>query len=296
MELRRLRYFVAVAEELNFRKAAERLQIAQPPLSQQIIRLERELGTKLLERGPRRVELTPAGRALLAEAHALLSRAEQARRITRRAADGATGAIRIGCIGSACAGWLPRLLPHYREHRPDVLPLVYEQQTGAQLESLRRGEIDVGILRTRGEQAGLTCHPLGAEPMVVVLPRDHPLAAKRVVPLAALAGEPFVYFPRRIAPDQFDTVVAACADSGFGPDIVHEAYDDHTSISLVASGLGVSLVPATSAELRMRAIAYRRLRPEVRAAPMVAAVPDTDPHPQAAGVVRAAQHVARDLT
>lgn len=289
-----MRYFVAVAEELSFRRAAERLQMAQPPLSRQIVRLEHEVGVRLLDRGPRGVALTSAGRALLVEARALLRRAREADDITRRAATGTISALRIGAIGSACTGWLPRVLPLFRARHPEVLLKVYEQQTGEQLESLKRGRVDVGFLRIRQEHPGLSRCVLGAEPLMAALPRSHALARRRVISIADLANEPFVFHGRHIGPDEFDAVIAACHESGFSPDIVHDA-GHATTAALVAAGLGVSLVPSSKADLRSSTVAYRRVRPAARAAPMVAAVPTHDPHPQAHTLVELGVHVASQL-
>lgn len=199
MELRHLRYFVAVAEELSLTRAAARLGIAQPPLSQQIAKLERELEVRLLERGPRGVRLTTAGAALLDEAHVVLARTGEATRIVRQVEHGRTGAVRIASVASGFSGVLLDLLPAFRAAYPGVLPLVYELEAVPQLEALSQGTIDIGFLRGSAPCPGVTLWPLRPEPLVAALPEGHELSRTEVVALPALAGEPFVLYPRRRA-------------------------------------------------------------------------------------------------
>jgi DNA-binding transcriptional LysR family regulator len=275
MELRHLRYFVAVAEELSFTRAAARLGIAQPPLSQQIGKLERELEVRLLDRGPRGVRLTTAGTALLGEARMVLARTGEATRIVRQVGHGQTGSVRIGSVPSGFSGVLLDLLPAFRAAYPAVLPLVYEMEAVPQLEALSQGTIDIGFLRSSAPHPGITLWPLRSEPLVAALPEDHELARAKRVPLAALAGEPFVLFPRADAPEAFDTIVGACGRAGFTPDIGYEASNDHTLVALVASGLAVSLVPESTSNLRIPGTCYRPIDPEEPAATMSAAVGET---------------------
>lgn len=274
MELRHLRYFVAVAEELSFTRAAARLGIAQPPLSQQIGKLERELEVRLFERGPRGVRLTTAGAALLDEARMVLARTGEATRIVRQVEHGRTGAVRIGSVASGFSGVLLDLLPAFRASYPAVLPLVYEMEAVPQLEALSQGTIDIGFLRASARYPGVTLWPLRSEPLVAALHQDHELAGAERVPLAALAAEPFVLFPRAAAPEAFDTIVRACDRAGFTPDVVYEASNDHTLVALVASGLAVSLVPGSTSNLRIPGACYRPVEPAEPAATMSAAVPE----------------------
>ncbi|GAA5137830.1 LysR substrate-binding domain-containing protein [Pseudonocardia adelaidensis] len=275
MELRHLRYFVAVAEELSFTRAAARLGIAQPPLSQQIGKLERELEVRLFERGPRGVRLTTAGTALLGEARMVLARTGEATRIVRQVEHGRTGAVRVGSVASGFSGVLLDLLPAFRAAYPAVLPLVYEMEAVPQLEALGQGRIDIGFLRSSAPHPGVSLWPLRAEPLVAALPEDHELARAERVPLAALAGEPFVLFPRADAPEAFDTIIGACDRAGFAPDVVYEASNDHTLVALVASGLAVSLVPGSTSNLRIPGARYRPVDPAEPAATMSAAIPAT---------------------
>jgi DNA-binding transcriptional LysR family regulator len=275
MELRHLRYFVAVAEELSFTRAAARRAIAQPPLSQQIGKLERELEARLLERGPRGVRLTAAGTALLAEARMVLARTGEATRIVRQVEHGRAGAVRIGSVASGFSGVLLDLLPAFRAAYPAVLPLVYEMEAVPQLEALGQGTIDIGFLRGATPRPGVTVWPLRTEPLVAALPDDHPLAQADRVPLARLAGEPFVLFPRAAAPEAFDAIVGACNRAGFTPDVGYEAANDHTLVALVASGLAVSVVPACTGNLRIPGACYRTIDPAEPAATMSAVVPES---------------------
>jgi len=272
MELRHLRYFVAVAEELSFTRAAARLGIAQPPLSQQIGKLERELEVRLLDRGPRGVRLTTAGAALLGEARMVLARTGEATRIVRQVEHGRTGAVRIGSVASGFSGVLLDLLPAFRAAYPSVLPLVYEMEAVPQLDALSQGTIDIGFLRSSAPCPGVTLWPLRSEPLVAALPEGHRLAGAERVPLAALAGEPFVLFPRAAAPEAFDTIVGACGRAGFTPDVGYEASNDHTLVALVASGLAVSVVPESTSNLHIPGTCYRPLDPVESAARMSAAV------------------------
>jgi DNA-binding transcriptional LysR family regulator len=277
MELRHLRYFVAVAEELSFTRAAARLGIAQPPLSQQIGKLERELEVRLMERNSRGVRLTKAGETLLIEARVLLARAEETTRIVRHVGHGQTGGVRIGSVASGFSGVLLDLLPAFREAYPAVLPLVYEMEATPQLEALTHGTIDIAFLRVSDPCPGVALWPLVTEPLVAVLPEQHRLARADRVPLSELAAEPFVVFPRAAAPEAFDAIIAACTGARFTPDIAHEASNDHTLIALVAACLGVSLVPASTSNLRIPGATYRPIDPPASAATMSAALPDAKP-------------------
>lgn len=282
MELRHLRYFVAVAEELSFTQAARRLGMAQPPLSQQISRLERELGVLLLERHPR-VRLTPAGAIMLDEARTLLTRSQETTRIVSQVGSGHSGAVRIGCVASGLSGVLAVGLRAFRAACPEVLPLVHEMEAVPQLEALHHGTIDIGFLRSSGPHPGLDLWPLLGEPLVAVLPDTHPAAQQPrtvSVDLATLADQPFVLFPRAAAPEAFDAIAAACRTAGFAPDVVHEISNDHTLVSLIAAGLGVSLVPRSTTNLTMTGVVYRDITPVARAATLAAAIPtDRSPGP-----------------
>jgi DNA-binding transcriptional LysR family regulator len=259
MELRHLRYFVAVAEELHFGRAAARLGIAQPPLSQQIRQLERELGVELFARARRRVALTEPGRVLLGHARAILQRAAQASEDVRRAARGETGALSVGVVASATYGLMPRVFRTFRARHPDVAVGVAVMSTGAQVAALRAGQLDLGLARTPFGDETLVAETVLEEPVVVALPAGHPLSARRALRLAALAREPFVLFPRDRRPGWYDFVLGLCREAGFQPQVAEDAPELATAMALVAAGIGVTLVPASVKDLRRSGVDYRAI-------------------------------------
>lgn len=261
VELRHLRYFTAVAEELHFGRAAERLGIAQPPLSQQIKSLEELVGYTLFERRPQ-VRLTPAGEALLAVARRTLSQIEEGLDSTRRVGRGEGGKITVGFAASILTTALPEILRTYRERFPGVELRLRELSSAAQAAALSDGGIDVGFVREAVEHgAGLICEPILREEFVAVLPPAHRLAKRRELPLGELAGEPFVHFPRVVAPALYDQVGDICRRAGFQPRVVQEAQEWLTILGLVEAGLGVSLVPDSFRRLRWGGVQYRPLAP-----------------------------------
>jgi DNA-binding transcriptional LysR family regulator len=267
MELRHLRYFVAVAEEGHITRAAERLGIQQPPLSQQIRALERELDAQLFHRKPRGVELTPAGRALFGEARAILARTEEAIAATRRAAQGEAGRIGIGFTSSASFHpFVPRAIRTFREAHPLVALALEESGTTELVEALRAQTIDAAFVRSPvGESADLTIRPLLEEAMVAALPSGHALsAANEPLPFAALAGETFILYRRPVGPGLHDAIIAACDRAGFSPRIGQEAPRMLSTLSLVAAGLGVTVVPASMSRLEAEGVVYRALDPQAQ--------------------------------
>jgi DNA-binding transcriptional LysR family regulator len=264
MELRHLRYFVAVAEEGHVTRAAERLGIQQPPLSQQIHALERELDVQLFRRKPRGVELTPAGRALLDEARAILARADQAVVATKRAAQGETGRLGIGFTSSASFHpFVPRAIRAFREAHPLVALALEESGTTELVAALRAQTIDTAFVRSPfGDSPDLIVRPLLEEPMVAALPSGHALSAPgEALPLAALAEETFILYHRPVGPGLHDAIIAACDRAGFSPRIGQEAPRMLSTLSLVAAGLGVTVVPASMSRLEAEGVAYRPLDP-----------------------------------
>ena len=263
MELRHLRYFVAVAEELHFGRAADRLRIAQPPLSRQIRDLEREVGAALFERVPRGVELTPAGRAFLPEARLTLAQAERAQRTAQRAARGETGRLRVGFVEAAThSGILPDVLSFFRAHLPSVGLSLFELDPLQQADAFRDGRIDVGILHSPPLDAArwLRVEPIYTEPVILALPKSHAGSIRSRPTLASLADEPFVSFPRVAAPEMYDDIIAACRAAGFSPRIVQEAAGWHTLASLVSAGVGVGFVPKSIAEFQQAGVVYRAVK------------------------------------
>ena len=263
MELRHLRYFVAVAEELHFGRAAQRLRIAQPPLSRQIRDLEREVGAPLFERHARGVELTPAGQAFLPEARLTLAQAERSVRTAQRAAQGETGRLRVGFVEAATwSGILPEVLGFFRMHLPNIGLSLFEMDVLEQADAFRDGRIDVGLLHGTPPDPGRTLQvePLYSDPMVAAVPDVHRLAAKSRLTLADLAAEPFVLFPRPRSPELYDALIARCRTAGFSPRIVQDAEGWHTIAGLVAAGVGVAFVPRSLAQHARPRVAYRPVR------------------------------------
>jgi DNA-binding transcriptional LysR family regulator len=261
IDLRRLRYFVAVAEALHFGKAAAKLHISQPPLSRQIQQLEQDIGALLLRRSKRHVELTAAGEHLLVDARRLLGDAEQMGERTRRAAAGASGHLVLGFISAVDYSILPGVLRAYREAYPGVTLELRELTSDVQLRELHDTRIDAGMLLEPIGDSSLATMPLLRERLVVAMPATDPLARRgRRVTLSALATRPFILFPRSNAPGFHDMIVGFCQSAGFTPRIAQEAIQLQTIISLASAGLGVALVPASLMRLRRSGVVYRALR------------------------------------
>ena len=259
MDLRQLRYFVAVAEELSFSRAARKVHLSQPPLSRQVARLEQELGVQLLHRTTHEVSLSEAGTAFLAEARQLLALSVRAGEAARRASRGETGLIRVGFIGSALYSFLPALLRAYRQAYPDVQLALTQLTIAQQAEALRDRAIDVGVIRQAIVDDALVMRCVVKEPFVVAMPLDHPFAGRQKVALRSLAREPFVIFNRGDAPAIYDQTMRICERAGFSPRIVQEARPLATVVGLVATGLGVSIVPASTQRINIDHVVYRPL-------------------------------------
>jgi len=263
MEFRHLRYFIAVAEEGHITRAAERLGMQQPPLSQQIRALERELDVQLFRRKPRGVELTDAGRALLIDARAIEAQIGHAFATTRRTARGEQGRIAIGFTSSApFHAFVPRVIRTFRDAFPLVSLTLEESGTTELIQELREERIDAAFIRTPvADPAGLMVDPLLEEAMLVALPSQHALARGRGagVPLKRLAGETFIVYRRHTGPGLYDTIIAACHAAGFSPLIGQEAPRIVSTLNLVAAGLGLSLVPASLQRMHMDGVTYRPL-------------------------------------
>ena len=260
MELRHLRYFRAVAEELHFGRAAERLHIAQPPLSQQIRQLERELGVTLLVRSTRKVELTPAGSAYLNRAVAILDAVDDATEQAQRIAEGVEGRLAIGCVGSATYSLLPRLVRALREHLPAVEVSVRgEMLAPAQISALLAGEIDLALLRPPVDQSGVLLETVRRDRLLVALPEGHSLALRDELSIADLRDAEFVAHAGHGRSVMSSVLTAMCADAGFVPRVRHEVEETSTLVTLVAAGLGVAIVPDPTAALDIAGVCYRPL-------------------------------------
>ncbi|KQV10441.1 transcriptional regulator [Rhizobium sp. Root1203] len=259
MELRHIRYFLAVADEKNFTRAAAKLGIGQPPLSQQIRDLENEIGAMLFHRVPHGAELTEAGTAFLPEASAALASAEKAKLAAQRATRGETGRLALGFTASsafntAVSGTIRR----FRGQWPEVGLSLTEMNSNWLMEKLMREEIDVAFIRPGLEDPkDVRLKRLADEPMLIALPAHHPLARHSKVPLSALAGEPFILFPRTVGLSLYDDIVRGCRDAGFELVVTQEAPQIPSVVNLVAADLGVSIVPASIAHLALDGVAYR---------------------------------------
>jgi DNA-binding transcriptional LysR family regulator len=260
MELRHLRSFLAVAEELHFTRAARRLHIAQSPLSQQIRRLENELGTRLFERDHHSVRLTAAGEAMLEHARAAIRHADRAAHAARLAAAGRSGTLAVGFLASAALELLPRIVPSFRAHAPTAELRLTEASSAQLVDHLHDGQLDVAFIRPPDDRQQLTVEVIWSEPMLVALPAGHALGANAALRLAELQGEPLILFPRASAPRFHDQLIAACHQAGVSPRIVQEAVAMPMIISLVAAGVGAALVPRSVSPLASGQVTYHRLR------------------------------------
>jgi len=261
MELRHLRYFVTLAEELHFGRAAERLHIAQPPLSQQIRQLETELGFQLFYRTKRTVQLTEAGQGFLKDVAQILKQLEQAIQSGRQANRGEVGQLVVGFVGSAAYNILPTILRTFRTTVPAVSLELHELTTDQQLEWLRAGRLDVGFLRPPLEEDSRFClEVILQEPLMAALPDTHPLSQNPAISLNLIADEPFILFPRPLAPGLYDQIISLCQQAGFSPHVVQEAIQMQTIVSLVAAELGVAIVPASLRHLQRTGVVYKTLQ------------------------------------
>ncbi|MEO6273204.1 MAG: LysR family transcriptional regulator [Rhodoferax sp.] len=258
MELRHLRYFVAVAELGSVSRAAEKLFIAQPPLTTQIKQLEDEIGTPLFVRYPRGVRLTPAGSRFLTEAKDLLARAERAKRLALQADDALGGLVQIGFVPSASHTVLARLLRALKTSLPQLEVTVQEMVTSAQVVALQERQIDIGIGRpsaTTRKQISIGTEM--DDPFCLALPQDHPLAALSAIELPTVANEAFVFFTRQVGPAYFDQIIGLCTDCGFSPQIRFEASTIYGVLDLVSAGLGLAIVPASATVLFTQHVVFR---------------------------------------
>ncbi|TWT10562.1 LysR family transcriptional regulator [Reyranella sp. CPCC 100927] len=259
IDLRQMRSFAIVAEELHFSRAAERLGIAQPPLSQQIRRLEAKVGCRLFDRGTRKVELTEAGRALLTTIRRILldvsTGVEQAKRISR----GDAGVLDVGFPATVALAILPQVIRSFRQRYPDIELRLSELPTTPQRDALRAGALDVGFLREPEADSTLQMETVMNERFMAALPSSHRLASRETIALSSLAQEPFVLFRRDVGPMFHSRILGLCGQAGFTPRIIQESLEWQTVVSLVRAGLGVSIVPECVVNLRLKGVTYHPL-------------------------------------
>jgi LysR family transcriptional regulator, benzoate and cis,cis-muconate-responsive activator of ben and cat genes len=260
MELRQLRYFLAVAEELSFSRGAARAGVSQPPLSRQIANLEAELGTRLFDRDKHGVRLTEAGRVFHGEAAKTLAAVDRAVHMTQRAAKGQTGSLALGFGGSAAYTFAPNVLRRFRALYPGVELSLHSTPITAQLERLREGVIDVGFLMLPVHDKTFQTMLLLRDPLVVATPNGHPLTRSKSLALKSIEPFELVIFPRSGGFGFFSHVMAICKRAGFVPAIVQEVAPMESVIGLVAAGVGIAVVPSVARRLRITGVEYRPVR------------------------------------
>lgn len=285
MELRTLRYFMAVAKLRSFTRAAERLGMAQPPLSQQIRKLEEGLGTPLLRRLTRSVELTEAGESLYQDAARILSLAEGARQRVERIARGEAGVLRIGFAGSTVLHPAVLALLHdFRERHPEVMLTPQEGSMPGLVAALYDERLDAAILRLPcSASADLTHHLIEREPLVIALPARHPLASADALAMSQLRDESFILFPRDIGPGLYDGVIGLCQGAGFVPRLGHECPQVISTVDMVQAGFGITLVPRSVAALHPQGVSYH---PVLGGGLITEVSLATRPHPRSAALRR----------
>jgi len=260
LELRQFRQFITVAEELSFHRAAERLHMSQPPLTQAIQRMEEDLGVKLFERNNRNVRLTQAGVIFLDEARRTIAQAERAITVARQSAQGFIGFLRIVFVSNAMNVYLPPILRLFHQQHPDVVLKLHERASGQQAKEIQKEWADVGFLVPPLLEANdLSVETVFRESLVAALPRQHRLATNQRIQLQDLAGEPFVMLPALQGPGLYAHIMIACAKAGFTPRIVQEAHHMRSLIGLVAAEIGVTIVPASLNDSRQTEVVFREL-------------------------------------
>src|SRR5579863_2804684 len=294
MELRQLRYFVAVAEDLHYGHAAQRLRIAQPALSRQIQALEKELLVQLLFRNRRRVQITPSGQVFLDRARLILARAEDAVVAAQRAHGGESGPLNLGFVGSATYDVLPSVLRAFRQVAPHVDLTLSEMTAHAQLEGLAEKRIDIGLLRLPARTEGIAFRRISREPLYVALPGSHRLAQLPALRLAALSEEPFVLYPDHPRPSWTEFVIGLCQQAGFRPVVVQRTVEIQTTLSLVAAGIGVSIVPRCIGNLQRKDVVFRRLAGVRAHTELLVAYREGDPSPVVQTFLKVLWHRVRD--
>ena len=279
MELRHLRYFVAVAEQRHFGRAAERLHMAQPPLSQQIRQLEAELGVTLLTRTTRRVDLTPAGAAYLDHARSILAAVDEAGAVAARIAAGRTGRLMVGCVGSATYSLLPALAKRMRSELPDVdFGFRGEMLSPDQAAALRDGSLDLALLRRLPDTSGLTVTGVRHERLLVALPQEHRYAARKRLRVADLAGEGLIVHAGNGRSVMHTLVHDLFAGVDLEPLVVHQVAETSTLVTFVAAGLGIAVVPEPTSDLNVPGVVYVPLA-GTRGVDLVVATREGDANP-----------------
>ena len=259
MELRQLKYFIAVAEELHFGRAAESLHLSQPALTKQIQALEDSLKIQLLKRTKHSCHLTMAGQKFLEKARRILEEIEESIQVTRQVADGQMGRVRIGFTEATLYSLAPNIFKTYREHYPQVNLILTSSGTEANVEALRTYRIDVGFVYLPIREPSLSVYPLYEEAYVAALPSSHRLARQKEISLQSLANQPLIFYPRSLAPVLYAYFIQCCEQAGFLPNIVQEAEPSQTSLGLASAGVGITFVLSAMQNLSVKGIVYRPL-------------------------------------
>jgi DNA-binding transcriptional LysR family regulator len=295
MELRHLRYFVAVAEERNFTRAAERLHIAQPPLSRQIQQLEEDLGVTLVEKGCRPLRLTEAGTFFYAHAKSLLDQVHDLRTMTQRVGK-LERKLSVGFVASTLYGLLPDIIRRYRENNPEVEVTLHEMTTVEQLKALKEGRIDVGFGRIKSEDPSIRRILLREEPMIVALFPGHRLADKEgTLRLTDLLHEPLLVYPKAPRPSFADQVLAAFREANLMPDHVTEVRELQIAMGLVAAGQGIAIVPESVQGMHHRNVVYRPIEDRHAVSPIFFSVRYMDRAPELENMLAAVYSIYDDL-
>lgn len=293
MELRHLRYFIAVAEELNFTRAAEKLHIAQPPLSQQIQHLEAQLGFQLFRRTKRTVTLTEAGQVFFEESQKILLQLDRAIQLGQLTSRGELGQLTIGFVSSASHNVVPAILQAFRTLHPAVKLELREMTTNDQLQRLQEGQIDIGFIRPPVED-GINSEIVFRESLIVALPQTHHLTDGAKVELRQLSTEPFILFPRFLAPGLYDSIISFCQQAGFSPIAAQEALQMQTIVSLVAAEMGVAIVPESMQNFQRRGVVYKPLQ-ESSPIVSIALIWRDNPTPAVQRFLQTARNLSGDL-
>jgi DNA-binding transcriptional LysR family regulator len=258
MDIRKMRYFIMVAEELNFSRAAERLKMAQPPLSQEIRKLEEELGVQLFHRTKRMVELTDAGKIFLEGSHQTLFQLEKTIKETQLAAKGQIGNLIIGFVDSTEI--VIEVLSNFRKRFPEIHLILHEMTTEQQLKALYEKQIHIGFIRSKQNNEILFSEVCSEESLRLVLHQDHPFASLPEIPIHLLIGEPFILFPRHFGPNFYDLIISYFWDHGVSLNVVQEAIQMQTIVNLVATGMGISVVPSSVERYKRPGVIYKKIQ------------------------------------
>lgn len=262
MDLRQIRYFLALATELNYTRAASQLNISQPPLTRHIQQLEHSIGVMLFERSTRGVALTQAGKIFLEEARKIVALADQAVNKTKLAHQGQIGRLDIGIFGSSTISVIPTLLIELRKTHPDIVISLQNTTKTQQIEGVREKHLDIGFNRIYPSVPDLAVETVMLENLYVALHKDHPFANNQTIEVKDLVDQPFILFPNNVRPSFADNVITLCTNAGFTPNVVHDVEDIFTAVALISAGLGIAIVPESAISLRLSNVSYHLLDSE----------------------------------